>query len=108
MTMKIKLIAGVAAVAMLSTGALAQTAVIELAPEDRTVVYSTIIASPPPPPAATFSLEVGATVPAEVELYEVPATIEVEPVRTYRYVVVEQQVVLVDPGTREIVAIIAD
>ncbi|ANT51015.1 DUF1236 domain-containing protein [Mesorhizobium amorphae] len=44
-------------------------------------------------------LNVGTALPDTVELYEVPNV-------KYRYVVVDNQTVLVDPGTRKIVKII--
>jgi hypothetical protein len=44
-------------------------------------------------------LNIGSTLPDTVELHEVP---DVE----YRYVVVDNQTVVVDPGTRKIVKII--
>lgn len=88
--------------------ALAQT-VIEITPEQERTVYTTItrerVRTPPP---ADFRVGVGVEVPATVELYEVPATVDVAPVRRYRYTVVGGQVVLVDPGTRKVVRIIRE
>ena len=57
-------------------------------------------------PPAGFSVGVGAEVPANVELYEVPADIEYAPVRRYRYTVHENRVYVIDPGTRRVVRII--
>lgn len=44
-------------------------------------------------------LNIGSTLPETVELHEVPDT-------EYRYVVVDNRTVVVDPGTRKIVKII--
>jgi Protein of unknown function (DUF1236) len=90
--------------------ALAQTAaVVELNPEQRTTVYRTItrekIAVAPP---ADFRARVGVEVPATVELYPVPSTIDVPAIRKYRYTVVEDQVVLVDPVTHRVVEVIGE
>jgi hypothetical protein len=55
-----------------------------------------------------FSLAVGTAVPTSVQLHALPsALVEVVPqYRGYSFFVVEQQAVIVDPGTHEIVAMI--
>lgn len=81
--------------------------VIEFTPEQETTIYTTVtrerVRTPPP---ADFRIGVGVEVPAAVELYEVPSSIEVAPARRYRYTVMDEQVVLVDPGTRKVVRVI--
>ena len=57
-------------------------------------------------PPTGFNVTVGAAVPAEVELYEVPADVEWAPVRRYRYTVHQDRVYVVDPGSRKVVRII--
>jgi len=59
-------------------------------------------------PPADFRFSRGIEVPESVELYDVPATVEVPAVRRYRYTVIDNQVVLVDPRTRRIVEIIRE
>jgi hypothetical protein len=82
-------------------------AVIELSPEQRTTIYSTITREPVrEPPPADFNFRVGVAVPAEVELYAVPEAVEVPAVRRYRYTVWNNQIVLVDPSSRKVVQII--
>ena len=51
---------------------------------------------------------VGATVPAEVELAQVPETVvtEVPDFRSYRYFRWNDDVVLVDPSSRQVVQIL--
>lgn len=109
--MKVTLRNGIVAAAMLGTASFAfgQAAVIELSPDQRTTVYRTItkerVRTAPP---AGISFSIGAEIPANVELYAVPETVEVPTVRRYRYTVWNNQVVLVDPGTRKVVQIIRE
>jgi hypothetical protein len=57
-------------------------------------------------PSASIDVNVGAVLPSEVEVYEVPAAVEIAPVRRYRYTVVNDRVVLVDPASRKVVRVI--
>lgn len=103
-----KLGTGLVAAALLASVSFAHAqAVIELSPEQRTTVYTTItkerVRTPPP---AGLSFRVGAVVPAEVELYAVPEAVEVPSVRRHRYTVWNDQVVLVDPQSRKVIQII--
>jgi hypothetical protein len=92
---------------LVSTGLAFAQAVVEFTPEQEQEVYTTItrerIRTAPP---AEFRARVGIEVPRSVELYEVPSSIEIAPVRRYRYMIIEDEVVLVDPGTRRVVRII--
>jgi hypothetical protein len=56
----------------------------------------------------TFSIAVGTKVPAAVQLRALPADLAtfVPQYRGYSYLVVEEQIMIVDPGTHEIVAIV--
>jgi hypothetical protein len=120
--------AAIAAVLLASTGAAsAQTTVITREPQTRTVItteqplqltpvqrqtiYRTIVRQPvvaAPPP--TVEYRVGTRVPGSVQLYSVPqeVAVAVPQVRRYKYMVVNHQVVLVDPATSEVVAELAD
>jgi hypothetical protein len=120
--------AAIAAVLLASTGAAsAQTTVITREPQTRTVItteqplqltpvqrqtiYRTIVRQPvvaAPPP--TVEYRVGTRVPESVQLYSVPqeVAVAVPQVRRYKYMVVNHQVVLVDPATSEVVAELAD
>ena len=79
-----------------------------ISPQQETTIYRTItheqVAVQPPPP--DWSPSVGIEVPAQVQLYQMPSTVEVPSVRSDRYTVVNGHVVLVDPGTRRVVRII--
>ena len=84
---------------------------LQLSPVQRQTIYRTIVrqrvvAAPPP----TVEYRVGTRVPADVQLYSVPqdVAVEVPQVRRYKYMVVNHQVVLVDPATSEVVAQLAD
>ena len=50
----------------------------------------------------------GAEVPGDVELYEFPVTVvdRVRELRAYRFLVVEEQIVIVDPRERSIALVI--
>ena len=88
--------------------ALPQAAVeFQWTPESERGVYSRVTRERVrTPPRAGFSVEVGAAVPDDVELYEMPADIEYAPVRRYRYTVHEDRVFVVDPGNRRVVRVI--
>jgi hypothetical protein len=53
---------------------------------------------------------VGTRVPGSVQLYSVPQAIAVEvpAIRSYKYMVVNDRVVLIDPATSEVVAELAE
>jgi hypothetical protein len=57
-----------------------------------------------------IDVEIGQRVPQDIELEPLPQMVfsEVPDVRDYRYFVVNREVVLVDPGTREVVEIIRE
>jgi hypothetical protein len=101
-----------------ATTASAQTTIItrepqmqplELTPAQRTVIYRTIVRERSTP-AAGVEIRVGARVPDTVQLQAVPeaVVVEVPAIRTYRYMVVNNRVVLVDPATSTVVAEITE
>jgi hypothetical protein len=114
--MKAQLRCGAAALALIASVGLAsaQTVVttreaIELSPAQRTTVYRTITRETRTIDAQPgFDVTVGARVPRSVEIHTMPETVitEVPVVKRYRYMVVNNQVVLVDPDTSEVVEII--
>jgi len=101
-------VAGVGTASAQSTTTTTTTTTIS--PEQETTIYRTItrereqVAVQPPPP--DWSPSVGIEVPAQVQLYNMPSTVEVPSVRSDHYTVVNGHVVLVDPGTRRVVRII--
>ena len=85
---------------------------LALTPVQRETVYRTIVQQPAvveaPPP--TVEYRVGMRVPPSAKLYAVPQSIvtEVPAVSTYKYMMVNHHVVLVDPATSEVVAELAN
>jgi len=119
--------AAAAALTLLSGGALAQTTVItqepvqsrtvvttaplQLTPMQRQTVYRTIVRDRvAAAPQTTVEYRVGTRIPADAQLYAVPqdVAVEVPEVRAYKYMVVNGQVLLVDPATSEVVAELAN
>jgi hypothetical protein len=87
------------------------TAPLQLTPVQRQTVYRTIVRERAvAPPQATVEYRVGTRIPANAELYTVPqeVAVEVPAIRSYKYMVVNGQVLLVDPATSQVVAELAD
>lgn len=84
---------------------------LALTPVQRQTIYRTIVQEPvveAPPP--TVEYRIGMRVPPSERLYTVPQSVvtEVPAVRTYKYMVVNHHLVLIDPATSEVVAELAD
>jgi hypothetical protein len=84
------------------------TTTTTISPDQETTIYRTItreqVAVQPPPPE--WAPSVGVEVPAQVQLYDMPSSVDVPTVRSDRYTVVNGHVVLVDPSTHRVVRII--
>jgi hypothetical protein len=91
-------------------GAAGSRASANLTPEKRTQLHQAVVKerSAPRVDRVDFSLSVGTAVPRSVRFVPVPSTIvEIEPSwRGYDYFVVGDQIVIVDPRSMEIVAVI--
>lgn len=83
---------------------------LQLTPAQRQTVYRTIVRERVAPAQPTVTYRVGMRVPETAQLYSVPDTvaIEVPAVRSYKYMMVNDRVVLVDPATSEVVGELAD
>jgi hypothetical protein len=83
---------------------------LELTPVQRHTVYRTIVRERVAPVRPTVEYRVGTRVPGDVQLYSVPqeVAVEVPSIRQYKYMVVNDRVVLIDPATSEVVAELAD
>jgi|SRR6185503_12881289 len=89
---------------------------VQLSPEQRTTVYRSVIrerrVSPGTVvrPGPVVRYEIGAPITKDVELYDFPADtyVEVPTLKRYRYVYVNNQLVLVDPETSQVVDIITE
>jgi len=94
------------------TGTVVIEAPVRLTPAQRETIYRTIEAVPvedvAPPPAIEY--RVGTRVPGSVRLYDVPQSVAVEvpAIRTYKYMRVNNRIVLVNPATSEVVDEIGD
>jgi hypothetical protein len=91
------------------TAALAQqSSVFTLSPADsatfRTWVGTQKVVAVPAP--AGFTVALGAVVPEAVTFYEIPATVGVASVTRYRYAMIGDKLVLVDPADRKVVYIV--
>ncbi len=101
----VALTAGIGTASAQSTTTVTTTTI---SPEQETTIYRTItheqVAVQPPPP--DWAPSVGIEVPAQVQLYNMPTTVDVPTVRSDRYTMVNGHVVLVDPSTRRVVRVI--
>lgn len=85
--------------------AFAQTAVIEISPEQRTTIREYVVKQKPRSVTIQGDVRVGAPLPGDVALVAVPA--EWGPQYSkYRYVYWNNRVVLVDPSNRHVVHIV--
>lgn len=83
---------------------------LQLTPVQRRTIYRTIVRERVTPAAPAVEYRVGTRVPERVRLYSVPqeVAVEVPEIRSYKYMVVNDRVVLVDPATSEVVAELAE
>ena len=83
---------------------------LQLTPVQRRTVYRTIVRGRVVPAEPTIEYRVGARVPDRVRLYSVPqeVAVEVPAIRSYKYMVVNNRVVLVDPVTSQVVDEVVD
>lgn len=123
MTRSLKALLLGAVVLSVPAAALAQTTTITtttrtergplvLSPDQRTTVYKRVIRRERvvTPRGEIVEYRVGTRVPREVELqtFDDDVYVEVPELRRYRYVYVNNQLVLVDPETSEVVEVISD
>ena len=83
---------------------------LELTPVQRRTIYRTIVRERVAPAEPTIEYRVGARVPDSVRLYSVPqeVAVEVPAIRAYKYMVVNNRIVLVDPATSQVVEEVVD
>ena len=83
---------------------------LQLTPVQRRMVYRTIVRDRVVPAEPTIEYRVGDRVPDRVRLYSVPqeVAVEVPAIRSYKYMVVNNRVVLVDPVTSQVVDEVVD
>jgi len=101
--MKRIFLASATALALLTGGqAIAQSVSIDLAPEHRTRIKEYVVKQKVSPYVARERVRVGATLPADVELREVPADWGPS-VSKYRYIYSDDHVHFVDPASRRVI-----
>ena len=83
---------------------------LQLTPVQRQTIYRTIVRERVAPAQPTVEYRVGARIPEGVQLYALPqeVAVEVPAIRAYKYMVVNNRVVLIDPATSEVIAEVAD
>jgi len=76
----------------------------------RRTIYRTIVRDRAPLARPTAEYRLGTRVLESVQLYAVPqeVAVEVPEIRAYKYMVVNDRIVLIDPATSEVVAEVAD
>src|SRR5262249_27970139 len=81
---------------------------VTLNAEQKTKLRTTVVAKAPKVEHVNFSISVGTVVPRTVHIVAVPATlIEIHPAwRGYQYFVVGEQIIIVEPRTLKIIAIL--
>ena len=91
-----------ATAALLTTGAFAQTATVEIAPEQRTKIKQYVTTQKVAPVTVKEKVTVGSTLPAGVRLSPVPSDWGPS-VTKYQYFYSDNHVYFVEPSTRKIV-----
>ena len=101
--MKKILLAGATAMALIMSGqAFAQSVSVEIVPEQRTRIKEYVVREKVPRVTVKERYRVGTTVPADVELREVPADWGPS-VHSYRYYHTDEGVHFVDPASRRVI-----
>ena len=83
---------------------------LQLTPVQRRTIYRTIVQERVAPAQPTVEYRVGMRVPPTAQIYTVPETVAVEvpAIKTYKYMMVNNRVVLIDPATSQVVDEIID
>ena len=95
----------IATAALISSGAFAQTATVELGPEQRTKIKQYVTTERVAPVTLKEKVTVGAPLPADVRLRPVPAAWGPS-VSKYKYIYSDNHVYFVEPSTRKVVSVI--
>jgi len=83
---------------------------LQLTPQQRTQIFDSVsklkVSRTPPPP--NLHVAVGGDLPASMELYDLPPNIaaDIPATKLYKYTLVQNQVVIVDPTKMKVVDII--
>jgi len=99
------ILAATVATVAFATNALAQSAVVEIAPQQRTQIKQYIVKEKVKPVTVRERISVGATLPTEVELHTVPSSWGPS-VTKYRYIYSDDHVYLVEPSSRKVITVV--
>lgn len=102
--MKHTLLAGAAALVVISNPALAQSVAVEINPAQRAQIKNYVVQQKVAPVRVNESILLGNTVPAGVELQPVAGWGPT--VSRYRYVYADNRIYFVDPSSRRVVRIV--
>jgi hypothetical protein len=95
---------GIGLALLVAASASAQT--VQMTPEQEHAAYAALVKmKPAKQPPASFNPSAGMDLPADVEVYEMPGDAALAPVRRYRYTVMGEQVVLVDPASKKVLKV---
>jgi hypothetical protein len=91
-----------------SIAAQTSTPTTQVTPQQERTIYTTIMReqmtkSPQPP---DWAPQIGADVPQQIELFDMPQTIDAAALRDDRYTVVNGRVVIVEPNSRRVLYVI--
>src|SRR5437764_5702764 len=105
----VSMLLGGIVLAMAQTGRpLGTSTALELTPQQRMTIYQTVtrekLSTPPP---ANLPVAIGAQIPPATELYPLPDAVAADTpsAKLYKYTVVQNEVVIVDPTTLRVGAV---
>ena len=106
------LLAATGFVAAQTDGTTSSSGSLELTPRQRAEIYQTVakekdkVRTPPP---VNLRVSVGAQLPPSIELYTLPDDVgaAVPATKIYRYTIVQNEVVIVDPTTMKVIDVIS-
>jgi hypothetical protein len=99
---------GILLAGSVAAGALPAFAQADLSPEQRKSAYESVIKQKTPEPhrPPAFNVSRGDQLPSSVQSYDFPVEMTDPSVRQYQYIVINNQVLLIDPATRRIVEVV--
>lgn len=92
------------------TGTVVTTVPLQLTPAQRHRIYRSVVRERAAAPQAVVEYRVGTRIPPDVVLYPLPrrVAVDVPAIEPYKYMIVNDRLLLVDPATSEVVAELAD
>jgi hypothetical protein len=100
---------GILLAGSVAAGVLPAFAQVDLSPEQRKSAFESILKQKPldpNAPPALFKMNRGDELPSSIQPNDFPVEMTDPSVRQYQYVIVGDQMVLIDPATRKIVEVV--